>query len=818
MKRILSVLLALTLVLSAATFAVGAEPADAKSAVPTGSDRLVGTGLDDALQGEGTETSPYLIGSSSDWNRLASYIKNEGITKGNYYQLTRNISVSTMLGDPDHPFSGIFDGGGYTLTLSLDDSGDYCAPFSVISDAKIRNLKTTGTVRCGLHGSALVGAVRGSYSVIDNCVVDADITCVASYCGGFVGHGGATSRTIVMGCVFDGTISGAQYGATFWGWSDTGSEPNITRCLDVSESACPIGIGFPEPVGSYVYYTYPDKTASDLRPWSYKGKLAHAIFGEGIAYSREYGVVYDGKIYAAQGETVCMTADSAPANYIATSGALYAQGSELMLYMPGEDVEIVKKPDCGVYSDLSEAYSVHDGGYDVNAQYLIDGDTDTKWQASILSGSTSVKFLAAEPIVVQGYTLITAKDTFDNKGRNPVAWKLEASNNDMTWVTLTEVTANNQMTIDNLKPTTFAVTNPDKKAYRLFRFTVSEVRSGDEFQLSELQLLATARQYDLWVGSTRVTGRNLNDILSDGGSVQFDPRTDTLTLNDVQIPDYYTLNSERHLIYAKDFDLTVEGGYEMETLDTDVAIRVDNGKLTLSGDFTFYANNYGVMASGDITFDSGDYWINALENEAVNSIDGKIILTDNLNSFNVSSGGYVAAYAYGGGELGEKLVVIKPNDGDIWYNRVNRVQIIHGYTVDFKMKGHGTAIDPQVVAPNGTVSEPEPPTEEGWRFEGWYINESCTMAYDFNEPVTKDMSLYAKWKEAGVLGDADCDGEVTIFDATAIQRHLALLPVTKFNERTADADGDGDITIFDATSVQRYLADLPCNSDIGTEI
>lgn len=59
----------------------------------------------------------------------------------------------------------------------------------------------------------------------------------------------------------------------------------------------------------------------------------------------------------------------------------------------------------------------------------------------------------------------------------------------------------------------------------------------------------------------------------------------------------------------------------------------------------------------------------------------------------------------------------------------------------------------------------------------------------------------------GPLGDADLDGEVTIFDVTRIQRYLAHM--TTFNEQQlllADFDGDGIVTIVDATYIQRFLA------------
>ena len=65
------------------------------------------------------------------------------------------------------------------------------------------------------------------------------------------------------------------------------------------------------------------------------------------------------------------------------------------------------------------------------------------------------------------------------------------------------------------------------------------------------------------------------------------------------------------------------------------------------------------------------------------------------------------------------------------------------------------------------------------------------------------------------LGDTDGDGEVTIIDATVIQRHLASIPTSTYIEAAADADEDGSISIIDATYIQRWLAQLPTNNNIG---
>ena len=69
-----------------------------------------------------------------------------------------------------------------------------------------------------------------------------------------------------------------------------------------------------------------------------------------------------------------------------------------------------------------------------------------------------------------------------------------------------------------------------------------------------------------------------------------------------------------------------------------------------------------------------------------------------------------------------------------------------------------------------------------------------------------------------IRGDADGDGDVTIVDATVIQRHIAELNTQKYVEAASDADNDGDITILDATAIQRHIAGLPAFEGIGKKI
>lgn len=69
------------------------------------------------------------------------------------------------------------------------------------------------------------------------------------------------------------------------------------------------------------------------------------------------------------------------------------------------------------------------------------------------------------------------------------------------------------------------------------------------------------------------------------------------------------------------------------------------------------------------------------------------------------------------------------------------------YTVTFETNG-GSAIEAQLV-PEGTfATKPVPaPTKEGYLFEGWYTEQNMTNLFDFYTPITKDITLYAKWMD-----------------------------------------------------------------------
>lgn len=68
------------------------------------------------------------------------------------------------------------------------------------------------------------------------------------------------------------------------------------------------------------------------------------------------------------------------------------------------------------------------------------------------------------------------------------------------------------------------------------------------------------------------------------------------------------------------------------------------------------------------------------------------------------------------------------------------------YTITFDTDG-GTVVPSQTVKDKGTATEPTAPTKTGYEFKGWLLDGKT---YDFTTPVTKDVTLKAKWEKTKV--------------------------------------------------------------------
>ncbi len=69
-------------------------------------------------------------------------------------------------------------------------------------------------------------------------------------------------------------------------------------------------------------------------------------------------------------------------------------------------------------------------------------------------------------------------------------------------------------------------------------------------------------------------------------------------------------------------------------------------------------------------------------------------------------------------------------------------------TVKFNMNGHGTAQDAIKVSSGGTITLPDEPKENGYKFTGWYKDPECSVLWDESTQILANTTIYAGWEDA----------------------------------------------------------------------
>ena len=358
---------------------------------------------------------------------------------------------------------------------------------------------------------------------------------------------------------------------------------------------------------------------------------------------------------------------------------------------------------------------------------------------------------------------------------------------------------------------------------------------------------AEGNSYPVWVGNTQVNEDNKDDILGDDGSAEFDPATNTLTLNDPYIADKhfalgfgYDTREYGYAIYSEGIDLTVKGNYIMDNTSTfHHGIRTKDGSLTLDGEFAFVSTRVAVAADKGLTLKRGTLVAECttIATSAIRTEYGyTITLTEDANAFYATTVGK-NNQAVNGCTFefdADKFELIEPVNGVIKDNKIYEEGGVYEANPNLILK-RIIELNDRVDKKTGVIVTLEDGvdlivedvtgnTEYGNIVisEGELIRKVYNITLEKNgeevQPVT-EVTVKIPWN-----GDPDAQvfrleqyGAFSGMGAEYIDGYLVFttshFSVYMISEpapdvMSGDVNGDGKVDVTDATLVQLYAAEM----------
>ena len=239
-KRLLALLLVLTMVFSLMPAALAADTVDVAALPEYAADADISTG------------TAYKISTEESLRAFAAAVKADD-GKGTYslsgvsFYLANDIALTgawTPVGNGVSAvkdfFAGTFDGCGHTISgLNVQSSTANQGLFAAINQATIRSLNVSGVVSCGTKNyiGGIVGKVQAG--TIENCSFSGSVT--GGYTGGIAGGLNSNDVTI-SGCVNAADVTGTTAGGILGYWKNTAAIRDCYNTGSVTGSAKAGGI------------------------------------------------------------------------------------------------------------------------------------------------------------------------------------------------------------------------------------------------------------------------------------------------------------------------------------------------------------------------------------------------------------------------------------------------------------------------------------------------------------------------------------------------------------------------------------------------
>jgi uncharacterized repeat protein (TIGR02543 family) len=209
------------------------------------------------VSGDGTPTSPYLVGTAADLDAVAAAVNADNATYGlRHIELTAHVNYGGGTFATFREFSGVLDGAGHEITdLTLQpgttaDAADANATqtgfVQVLAGGTIKDLTlkrltsvTAGTTTSRVQQGGVVGRSSGGtvagVALVDSEVRSADNTDNSSAVGGLVGKTVGTATTTIRDSLLSGTtVSGDKRVGGLSGWQNTDTTVEDNLVVDAS--------------------------------------------------------------------------------------------------------------------------------------------------------------------------------------------------------------------------------------------------------------------------------------------------------------------------------------------------------------------------------------------------------------------------------------------------------------------------------------------------------------------------------------------------------------------------------------------------------
>lgn len=211
--------------------------------------------------GAGTESDPYIIESTGQWENFGVMVSNGNAFENIYFKLGmdldfNNASISPV-GTEATPFSGIFDGNNYSISNAKITGTEYVGLFGYIKNAsllkfkvesltisgtkymgilsgfatnsKFQNVFVSGTIKSGTYIGGVTGYAHNT--TLDECENDANLGNTNSqYLGGIAGY---SASSYITNSINSGSLIGLDCMGGIVGYLDSSS--SVKNCYNDSQ-------------------------------------------------------------------------------------------------------------------------------------------------------------------------------------------------------------------------------------------------------------------------------------------------------------------------------------------------------------------------------------------------------------------------------------------------------------------------------------------------------------------------------------------------------------------------------------------------------